>query len=465
MHFTRTPLKNKKPVNYGTNKMGQYYSNERVPIKNYHRTPLTKRIDKNMTNLYVPDQPTNINLNSLLKPVLNTDNSNTLFDFNNKETPTIFNYSYDNVPTSIAEKLRDYEDEKIESNINEPTSILFKITEKHSDSFVNKVNENMYFEDFNDRIANKETEMQEYIKKQQIDIPLKLLQLTKPIIENVYQEQYNNAHATGLGDFIRGSYFLLEFCGNNNIPCNINILNHPISQFLEIYKNKQPLIYNNINKFELTNHNPDILNENIITNIYDPAINDEFIKYLSKQHVFEKKLYVYTIAYPSSEIDPKYKEYMQKILKPSMRLKSLVDNMLLNLGLVSKQFTIIHIRYGDDFLIKNKEKIKKSHLEIIQNRLDKLNLSQKYLLISDNTILKYILSLKYPFLKIHLNEITHTGEGLHIETNKLQNTMIDFNMFSHAASVIAFSVYKHGTGFSKWAAETYSVPYICRFLH
>jgi hypothetical protein len=42
--------------------------------------------------------------------------------------------------------------------------------------------------------------------------------------------------------------------------------------------------------------------------------------------------------------------------------------------------------------------------------------------------------------------------------------MIDFNMFSHATSVIAFSVYKHGTGFSKWAAETYSVPYICRFL-
>ena len=45
MHFTRTPLKNKKPVTYGTNKMGQYYSNVRVPIKNYNTTPIAARID------------------------------------------------------------------------------------------------------------------------------------------------------------------------------------------------------------------------------------------------------------------------------------------------------------------------------------------------------------------------------------------------------------------------------------
>jgi hypothetical protein len=295
---------------------------------------------------------------------------------------------------------------------------------------------------------------------------LKLLQLTKPIIENVYQEKYNNnINATGLGDFIRGSYFLLEFCDNNNIPCNINILNHPVSQFLEMYKNKQPLIYNNINKFEVTNFNPHVSHDGIITNVSDPSISDEVIKFLSKQRIFNKKLYVYTIAYPSSEIAPKYKEYMKQILTPNLRLKSLVDKMLLDLELVSKKFTIIHIRYGDDFLIQNKTGIKKSHLAIIQKTLDTLNLNQKYLLISDNTIVKNILQLNYPFLKIHLNEITHTGEGIHLETNKLQNTMIDFNLFSHAANVIAFSVYIHGTGFSRWAAETYSVSYSCKYLN
>ena len=101
---------------------------------------------------------------------------------------------------------------------------------------------------------------------------------------------------------------------------------------------------------------------------------------------------------------------------------------------------------------------------MIQNILDKLDLSQKYLLISDNTIIKNIIQSNYLFIKTHFNEISHTGEGIQLETNKLQNTMIDFCLFSHAINVIAFSVYKHGTGFSKWSAETYNVPYCCRFL-
>ena len=353
-----------------------------------------------------------------------------------------------------------------EPNIKEPVlETSMKLGEINATSVIGNSLINVLNEDIHRKDVIEEDNKEETIRNNEIEIPLKLLQLTKPIIENVYQEKYNNnINASGLGDFIRGSYFLLEFCDNNNIPCNINILNHPVSQFLEIYKNKQPLVYNNINKFDLTNFNPHILDNGIITNICDPSITNDFIKYLSKQSVFNKKLYVYTTTYPSLEISQKHKEYMKQILSPNMQLKSLVDNTLLDLGLVKKQFTIIHIRYGDDFLIENKNEIQKSHFEIIKNMLDKLDLNKKYLLISDNKIVKKILKFNYPFLKIHLNEITHTGEGLHIETNKLQNTMIDFNLFSHATNVIAFSVYTHGTGFSRWITETYSVPYTCLFL-
>ena len=314
-------------------------------------------------------------------------------------------------------------------------------------------------------IEVKEIERQptECISKMEIHI-LKLLEEKTITIENVYQERYNNIKATGIGDFIRGSYFLMEFCDNNNILFNINILNHPISQFLEIYQNKQSLIINNINKFEELNFQPHISNNNIITNTYDSFTNNKFINYLSKQHVFNKKIYTYIISYPSEKIDEKHKEYMKQILQPCKQLELIVDNMLLELELIKKQFIIIHIRYGDDFLIKKKNKIEKNHLAMIQKILDKLNLNQKYLLISDNIIIKNILSLKYPFIKTHFNKISHTGEGLEIKTNELQNTMIDFYMFSHASRVIAFSVYQHGTGFSKWSTETYSVPYICRFL-
>ena len=503
MNFTKSALKQKKVDPNGTNKMGQYYNTVRVPIKNYNTASIAKRIDKNMTSLSltIPDHLTTSSLDVLLKPVLENDT----LEFNNEKIPNIFNCRYDsiNISTGIAEMVRDFENEEKKIILNNRyqinTEIKLKVFDKHLTAFVDVLNENSNNNRLNNNNRNINIEPNITLKigdpklitfdalnenvsfdynnyykeednnKQRIDTPLKILQLTKTIIENVYQEKYKDGPASGLGDFIRGSYFLMQFCDNNNIPYNINLLNHPVSQFLNIYINKQPLIYNNINKFGLTNHNPYILDNHIITNIYDHSINDNFIQFLSdqqafNQQAFNQKLYIYTISYPTSTIKQKHKEYMRHVLKPCFKVASAVDDLLLNLELVKKQFTIIHIRYGDDFLIKNKKEIKKSHLEMIQNILDKLDRSQKYLLISDNTIIKNIIQLKYPFIKTHFNEITHTGEGLHIETNKLQNTMIDFYLFSHATKIIAFSVYKHGTGFSKWCAETYNVPYCCRFL-
>ena len=343
-------------------------------------------------------------------------------------------------------------------------SIGINNSNKHQ-FYDNNKNTNFYI-DLSDKEREKIALKEKEIKEREIKEinTLKILKQKTITLENVYQEKYNNINATGLGDFIRGSYFLMEFCDKNNISFNINILNHPISQFLEIYQNKQPFIINNINKFEEINFQPHISNNNIITNKYDTSTNNKFINYLSKQHVFNKKIRTYIISYPSEKIDEKHKEYMKQILKPCQQLELIVDNMLLELELVKKQFIIIHIRYGDDFLIKKKTNIEKNHLVMIQKILDNLDLSQKYLLISDNIIIKNILSSKYPFIKTHFNEISHTGEGEQVETIKLQNTMIDFNMFSHASRVIAFSIYKHGTGFSRWITETYSVPYICRFL-
>ena len=100
----------------------------------------------------------------------------------------------------------------------------------------------------------------------------------------------------------------------------------------------------------------------------------------------------------------------------------------------------------------------------VNQTIDYLDSTNKILLVSDNMIIKNILTRKYPHIKTHFNEITHTGEGIQLDTNKLKNTMLDFYLLSRAKNVHAFSVYKHGSGFSKWAAETYSIPYICRFL-
>jgi hypothetical protein len=444
MNFTKSPLKQRN-VNISTNNKGQHYSNVRVPIKNYTTTSVAKRIDQNMSSLSVPTNIVNPSASHLKEPSDLVEN-NTNIVVNEK-----INVILGHIPGPAHPK----------TNLPNPFALQPKqllVENKTSFAVNDKLNVAM------GHIPVQTTDL-EYTKQQQFVHILKLLHLKTPVIENVYQEKYNyNVNASGLGDFIRGSYFLMEFCDNHKIRYNINILNHPVSQFLETYKNQQPLIYNNVNRFEQRNFNPFVSDNSIISNIYDPSINHSFICYLGKQHIFQKKLYIYTITYPSNKISKKHKEHMKRILTPSKSIALLVDHTLAELGLVKKQFTIIHIRYGDDFLIKNIKDIKTSHVKVLQNTFDKLDLTQTYLLISDNTIIKNLILSQYPFTKTHFNEISHTGEGLYLETHKLQNTMIDFNLFSHATKVIAFSTYKHGTGFSKWATETYSVPYSCRFL-
>lgn len=295
---------------------------------------------------------------------------------------------------------------------------------------------------------------------------IKMLQLTTNTIENIYQLKYNNnINATGLGDFIRGSYFLMQFCKKYNISYNINLSNHPISKFLDIYKNKKSSIYTNanINKFSNTNHNPSILH-NIITNIYDDTINNEFLHYLSKQTVFNKTIYIYTISYPTNIIDQEHKNIMKKIFKPTDKLSLLVDIKLTNLKLVKYKFEIIHIRYGDQYLIDSDHSISETKFITIISELKKLDSSKIYLLISDNNIIKKKILKYYPFLKTDFCEITHTGEGVDINMNKLLNTMLDFYLISYAEKVTAFSIYDHGTGFSKWISETYNIPYSCKLL-
>lgn len=301
--------------------------------------------------------------------------------------------------------------------------------------------------------------------KMQIIHSLNILQETKITIENIYQEKYNNVNATGFGDFLRGSYFLMQFCEQYQLSYNINMQNHPISQFLVIYKGTHMFPYSNISVFDETNFHPALLNNNVIINKNDDKINNDFIYFLGNQTIYNNKIYTYTISYPKNKtIEEKHKTYMQQLLKPNTHLHKIIKQTLNILDLIEKEFIIIHIRYGDNFLIKREHNVNTEHLNQIYQTIEKFDSNQKILLISDNDNIKNIITTEYPRVKTHFNKITHTGEGVTLETDALQNTMIDLYLFSLARSIVAFSIYEHGTGFSKWIAETYSVPYFCRFL-
>ena len=376
-----------------------------------------------------------------------------------------------------------YGNDKGNLYINEHVHISGKYdnTNKNFNNFVTIIKDNKSKED-DELFKNKP-----YTKKQITSI-LYLLQLKREKIINVYQETYSNTNnekynATGLGDFIRGSYFIMQYCTENNLSCNITLLNHPISQFLEYYTNCNAICFPNINKFECLNYKPTILNNNIITSVHDFAINNDFTYYLQKQQSYNNHKFVYVISYPNIFIESCHKEYMQTILKPSNQLLLLIENELTNLCLIKHEYTVLHVRYGDNELLKdinatinenttnieankNIDILTTTKLKILKHELDNLDPDSdtKYLLISDNIHLKTNILKHYSFIKTTLHDICHTGEGIKMEYNKLQNVLLEFYLISFANQVNAYSVYEHGSGFSKWCAETYSIPYICKLL-
>jgi hypothetical protein len=285
-------------------------------------------------------------------------------------------------------------------------------------------------------------------------------------INNVLKINFKNAPSTGFGDFIRGCYFLLELCESNNIDVDFHIYDSNIKYYLKYFYLKPIVneqIANNIYKFLKNNatftNNKGIIGYDIDNNI-DNNIND-FINYLNVQRVYSNNIFINTVNFPSHYISQSHITRMKTILEPTDFFKTEIDNLINKLGLIKNNFITYHIRLGDVFL--------ENQFELIQNNklyqiIEKLNIdsNNNYLLVSDSMLVKNVLTKKYPKLKTIENEIVHTSQNNN--NDKIKNTLLDFYLMSYSIEIVSFSVYPHGSGFSKWCATTYEIPYICYAL-
>jgi hypothetical protein len=89
----------------------------------------------------------------------------------------------------------------------------------------------------------------------------------------------------------------------------------------------------------------------------------------------------------------------------------------------------------------------------------------KFLLIADNNEIKYLLRDEFPDFKLYFKDITHLGEGVELEREKVKNTLLDFYLMSYATNIYSFTSYPHGSGFSYWCSKLYNIPYNCKYIH
>jgi hypothetical protein len=165
---------------------------------------------------------------------------------------------------------------------------------------------------------------------------------------------------------------------------------------------------------------------------------------------------------------------MRNFLEPIDEIKILIKQTLDELNLMFKGYTVIHIRSGDSFLknenttsfntnyiYKLTQNIKFDIRYITENNPSIVN---NYLLIADNNNVKNLLKEKFPTFKLIIKPITHFGEGVVLEEERVKNTLIDFYLMSFANYIMSYSAYEHGSGFSYWCAKTFDVPYTCKYI-
>ena len=293
------------------------------------------------------------------------------------------------------------------------------------------------------------------------------------VINNVYQSKYKFGIAsTGLGDFIRGSYFVLDFCFKYKFQPKI-IFNNYISKFLKIKTqnlDKMNDIFSKILSFPNGNFMEFLVTKDgtILEPIKDTRrIMSDFVEYLSLIPVYNHNIFGYCISYPMGPVTELAKIYMRNILEPTDEMKLIIHNILNNFQFKYREYTVIHIRSGDIYLNKNSTIFKKeyifkllSHIEAVVDR------EKSYLIISDNNEIKNFVLEKFHNVNIKtlFKEITHFGEGVVLEEEKVKNTMIDFYLLSLSSAIFSYSSYKHGSGFSYWCAQTYNIPYVCKYI-
>ena len=287
-----------------------------------------------------------------------------------------------------------------------------------------------------------------------------------PTIHIIYQYTYkNNVSVTGLGDFIRCCFYILQFSDNYSINIDFNIYKHPIKKYFKYFLNKEDIsesISNNISFFEKKNYKY-FTNNNIIDYYYYNIDNDIF-KFIKQIETYDKHKYLYLVNHPDeTRILEQHRTKIRELFEPVYELQMKIENMLTSLNLIKHKYKIIHVRLNDNSFNGNYINFTdKQTINIINtiNAIKKTTTDDIFLLCSNTVFKKHIIQ-QTPNIKTIFSEISHIGESKIITNDSLINTLIDFYIMSYSNHIYSFSVYEHGSGFSKWCAVMYNIPYIC----
>uniref|UniRef100_A0A6C0B1L5 Uncharacterized protein n=1 Tax=viral metagenome TaxID=1070528 RepID=A0A6C0B1L5_9ZZZZ len=268
-------------------------------------------------------------------------------------------------------------------------------------------------------------------------------------IVNIYQPNYANGNAPGFGDYLRGCFCLMQISAMLGLEFDIDLNNHPISQYIVENSNhdKAPINYDNIWRYQNINYKTDA-----------NTFLREFIDYLN--NVREETHYLFSSSFPVIvKLSPVGKKLMQTKIKPNKMMEQNIKLRMTKLAIRPKGYCTIHIRSGDTQLLGNNKIINGTFFSKIRVFLSSiLNPANKYIILSDSNELKLLIKAEFPNCVAQVTEITHLGETGNHSDRAIMYTMLDFYIMASSNKIISISNYEWGSGFSQWCSAIYNIP-------
>jgi hypothetical protein len=280
---------------------------------------------------------------------------------------------------------------------------------------------------------------------------------------NVYQTQFLDFKASGLGDYLRGSMMMLQLLRTLekytgvHVDFDMDMRNHPMSKFLVCDEAlERPANYPTLGNFHvdslLVNQDEeDIAYQHIVREVvryFNKIQQPTFFAYCCKDLVF-------------TEILDSEKSFIRSRLQPSAELDSYSASCLTQLN-VTGAYSVLHVRLDDAICFPHAVGSSQATLndqlmtDLVASVRSKVDADKTYILISNNQAVKD--ALTGANIRSLPTAICHIGQNQTPTDEQLRDTLLDFFLMSRASEIAGFSTYKR-TGFSLECATLYNIPY------
>jgi len=265
---------------------------------------------------------------------------------------------------------------------------------------------------------------------------------------------------SGFGDFIRGTISLYKLSRLFGFKLVVDLSDHPCSNFLQLNTNNiigtindTKEIYN-IDELTLTNF---LMKEFEIKDIVVLETNCSYNDYNDLNH----------------SIDSDCIEFLKKYFSANDIVNKNVIKKMQELELNNKEFTTIHIRSGDRYMMEKNSKYEKYlncnapiRDENIYNIAQKIEpckdsfKNTKVVLLTDNQYISSILGSYFGFKTTQTKPI-HFGL-LSQDTSELLDTFVDYFLMTRSNKIISIKS-DNLSGFSYLCSKIYKIEYIIIF--